>query len=106
MTNIRFIYITCKDKEEAITIGRTLIKEKLAACVNIFDHMTSIYEWEGKLEESTEAVLIVKTSLDKIKDAERRVKLIHSYTCPCILSISIDEGNTEYLKWLENNLIQ
>lgn len=104
MTNIRFVYITCKDKEEAVLIGKTLIKEKLAACVNIFDQMTSIYEWEGKLEESSECVLIVKTSHDKIKDVTERVKLIHSYTCPCILSIVIDEGNAEYLKWLDNCL--
>lgn len=100
--NLRLVYITTRDREEAKTIGSTLVKERLAACVNILDGMESIYHWEGKIETSTESVLIAKTSYHRVKKLTERVKELHSYDCPCILSITLteQEGNEEYLKWL------
>lgn len=99
--NFIFVYITTKNKEQAVQIGKTLVEEHLAACVNIIDKMTSIYRWEGRVNEDSEAILIVKTReslFDKLSD---RVKSLHSYTCPCIIAFPVIAGNNDYLKWLE-----
>lgn len=100
--NLRYIYITTSNKEEAKKIGRDLVEQRLAACVNIIDGMESIYRWEGKIEESNECVLIAKTHYSKVQKLTTRVKELHSYDYPCIVSMTIteDEGNKEYLDWL------
>ncbi|MEQ9308258.1 MAG: divalent-cation tolerance protein CutA [Balneolaceae bacterium] len=100
--NLRYIHITTSNKEEARKIGRVLVEERLAACVNILDGMESIYRWKGKIEEAHETVLIAKTNYSKVRSLTNRVKELHSYDCPCIVSLTIteDEGNKEYLDWL------
>ncbi|MBP9884744.1 MAG: divalent-cation tolerance protein CutA [Leptospiraceae bacterium] len=102
--NLIFVYITCKNKEEAILIGKSLVTSKLAGCVNILEQMTSIYEWKGQLEVSEEVILIAKTNESLFNEIIFHVKKIHSYTTPCILSIPIQNGNEEYIKWLESGL--
>lgn len=99
-----FVYITCKSKEEALSIGKSILEAKLAGCINIIDSMTSMYEWDGKLEISAEVILIAKTNESLFNEINLHVKKIHSYTTPCILSISIQNGNEEYLKWLESGM--
>lgn len=93
-------YITAKDKAEAYTIGKVLVGKKLAACVNILDGMQSLYWWEGKLEESREAVLIAKTTEEKVEALISTVKQLHSYEVPCVVTYRIADGNPDYLKWL------
>lgn len=101
--NLRLLYITTPGKEEAAKIGRILVEENLAACANIIDGMQSIYKWEGKIQEDDECVLIIKTHYSRVKKVTRRVKEMHSYDCPSVISISLaeNEGNIEYLEWLE-----
>lgn len=101
-SNLRFIYITTSSKEEARSIGLELIENRLAACVNILNGMESIYRWQGNIEHSKECVLIAKTSYSKVKALTNRVLELHSYDCPCIISLNIteEEGNKEYLDWL------
>lgn len=100
--NLRYIYITTSSKEEALKIGRDLVEKRLAACVNIVDGMQSIFWWEGKIQESQECVLIAKTTYSKVRALTDRVKELHSYECPCVVSLTIteDEGNKDYLDWL------
>jgi len=100
--NLRLIYITTKDREEARKIGRTLVEEKLAACVNIIDGMESIYRWKGKIEEANECILLAKTPYHNVKPLTERVKEMHSYECPCVISLTMteQEGNEGYLRWL------
>ncbi|RNC83900.1 MAG: divalent-cation tolerance protein CutA [Balneola sp.] len=100
--NLRYIYITTSSKEEARKIGRDLVEKRLAACVNIVDGMESIFWWEGKIEESNECVLIAKTAYSKVRALTDRVKELHSYDCPSVVSLTIteDEGNKDYLDWL------
>jgi periplasmic divalent cation tolerance protein len=97
-------YITTKDKDEARKLGRTLVEEKFAACVNIIDGMESHYWWEGKLESSKEAILIAKTEKARSQILLKRVKELHTYTCPCVLFLPVLGGNPDYLKWLSENL--
>ncbi len=93
------IYITAGNSEEARRIGKKLIEERLAACVNIFP-ITSIYRWKDDIEESDEFGMIVKTKTEKVKEIEKRVKQLHSYEVPCVLSFDAGEGSAEYLKWI------
>ena len=98
---LNLVYITAKNKEEARKIGKELLKVRLAACVNIVDKMNSLYWWEGKIQDDNEAVLIAKTKESLVKELVEKVKSIHSYSCPCIISLPILDGNKEYLDWLE-----
>ncbi len=97
------IYITAGDMEEARKIGRKLVEERLAACVNIFP-ITSVYRWKENIEEADEFGIIVKTKTDKVDAIEKRVKEIHSYEVPCVVSIRMDEGSAGYLKWIEESV--
>lgn len=100
--NLRLVYITTSDKEEAKSIGKTLVKERLAACINIIDGMESIYWWDGEIQHDRECILIAKAPYHNVKELTVRVKDLHSYECPCILSLQIaeQEGNDEYQQWL------
>ena len=94
------VYITAKNKEEALAIGEKLVSMRLAACANVTDDVTSVYRWEGKIEKSVEAVLIVKTReklLSEVKDAVRK---LHSYSCPCIEAIPVIDADKEYAEWV------
>lgn len=103
--NLRLVYITTKDKAEAKKIGRTIVEERLAACVNIIEGMESIYRWEGEIKEDEECILIVKTPYHNVKEVTERVKEMHSYDCPCVISLQLteQEGNQEYQHWLIKN---
>lgn len=100
--NLRLIYITTSSKKEAQTIGRDLVDKRLAACANVIEGMKSIYRWKGEVVEEEECILIAKTHYSKVKNLTDRVKELHSYECPCVISMTIteDEGNKEYLQWL------
>ena len=103
--NLRLVYITTKDKQEAKTIGKKLVQEELAACVNIVDGMESIYRWEGEVIEDQETILIAKTPYHNVNELTERVKELHSYECPCVISLQLteQEGNEEYQHWLLKN---
>ena len=100
--NLKLIYITTKDADEASKIGRSLVEQRLAACVNIIPGMKSFYHWENELVEDEECILIAKTHHSKMNELTNFVKENHSYDCPCIVSFNLteNEGNVEYLKWL------
>ena len=79
---VMFVYVTTADVEEAKTLGRKLVEEQLAACANILPGATSIFRWQGKVEEAAEAVLILKTTEQKLEQLIGRAKSLHSYDCP------------------------
>ena len=97
------VYITAGDMEEAKKIGRTLVEERLAACVNIFP-ITSIFRWKGNIDEAQEFGIIAKTRTEKVKEIEKRVKEIHSYEVPCVVSFRINEGSADFLKWIKESV--
>ena len=97
----KFIYVTAASAEEARKIGRTLVAERLAACVNILERMTSFYWWEDKIEEGHEAVLVAKTRADLVPRAIARIKALHGYTCPCIVALPVVGGNPDFLRWIQ-----
>lgn len=93
------VYITAGNMEEACNIGRKLVGEKLAACVNIFP-ITSIFRWKDSIDEAQEFGIIAKTKTGKVKEIEKRVKELHSYEVPCVVSFRMDGGSADYLKWI------
>lgn len=100
----RFLYVMVPDKAAGMKIARTLVQEKKVACANVMDGATSVYWWEGKMEESAEAMLIAKTTADLVGAAIDRIKEIHSYSCPGVVSLRIDEGNVDYLNWIKDSV--
>lgn len=100
MTGVTLLYVTASGPEEAEMLGHILVEERLAACANIIPGMRSIYWWQEKLETAAETVLILKTRDDLVAAATERVKALHSYTCPCVLSLPVTAGNPAYVKWL------
>jgi len=97
---INFIYMTVGSKEEARKIGKELVTTRLAACVNILDNMNSFYRWEGKIQDDTEVVMIAKTTEDRVPDLIEKVKSLHSYDCPCIVSLPVAGGHQPFLEWI------
>ena len=104
MAKIVFAYITCKNKTEAKKIGRILLREKLTACVNIFNDMESMYWWNGKIQNDKEVVLIAKTTKKLFPKLSKKVKSVHSYSVPCILQLEVKDGNKVYVNWLLSTL--
>lgn len=94
------VYVTASDADEAARIGRAVVEERLAACANVVPGVSSIYWWEGKVDESREASLILKTRSDLVKELTTRIKALHSYTVPCVVALPIDDGNPDFLNWI------
>ncbi len=101
---IQFVYITTDSLEEAQTIGAELVKERLAACVNIIDGMTSIFQWEGKIESAKETILIAKTEAGRFEELTRRVTELHSYDVPCIVTLPVQQGYPPFLEWINDSV--
>lgn len=95
-----FVYVTASSRDEAVKIGRALVGERLVACANVVDNMVSIYIWEQRLHEESEAVLILKTRSDLVEALTVRFRQLHSYTCPCVVAMPIAAGNPDYLDWI------
>tara|TARA_B100000886_G_scaffold106811_2_gene71295 strand:- start:2118 stop:2432 length:315 start_codon:yes stop_codon:yes gene_type:complete len=103
MSNYKLLYVICGSKSESIKLAKMLVKNKLAACTNIIDNIYSIFNWNNKVKSSKEYILIGKTQKKKIKLIIKTIKKEHSYSCPCILFLNIDDGYKNFLKWIKNN---
>jgi periplasmic divalent cation tolerance protein len=97
------VLVTCGSEEEALKIANALVEEHLAACVNLVSPIRSIYRWEGKIWDEKEWLLIIKTQKHRVGELEIRVKSLHSYSVPEIISLPITEGSSAYLNWIREN---
>ena len=97
-----WVYMTAGSFEEAKSLAQILVGQNLAACVNLLENMTSIYNWEDKMEESQEVIMIAKTRKTLMPKLIEKVNSLHSYDCPCILELPIQGGNPEFLSWIES----
>ncbi|HXP96534.1 MAG TPA: divalent-cation tolerance protein CutA [Telmatospirillum sp.] len=94
------LYVTAPDRAKALGLARSLLEERLIACANVIDGATSLYWWEGKIEEAAEAVLIAKTTSCHISDIIAKIKTVHDYSCPCVVALPIVAGNPDFLQWV------
>ena len=95
-----FVYVTAESEEQALSIARVVVHERLAACGNVLPGMQSVYWWDGSVREAAEAVLILKTRRDLFDALAARVRALHSYECPCIVALPIAAGSAPYLDWI------
>lgn len=95
------ILVTAGNKKEAKTIALGLIKQRLAACVNIIDRVDSLFFWEAKTERAKECLLIIKSGKEKLPRIIKLVRSLHSYKVPEIIALPIIGGSQAYLRWLD-----
>jgi periplasmic divalent cation tolerance protein len=99
MSEFVFLYSTFPDEASAKAVAEALVSAKLAACVNITAPMTSLYEWQGKLECGPEVAAFIKTRRSLVEAAMAAARKLHPYTVPCFLVLPIEAANPDYLAW-------
>uniref|UniRef100_A0A8D8AQ60 Protein CutA homolog n=1 Tax=Culex pipiens TaxID=7175 RepID=A0A8D8AQ60_CULPI len=97
-------YVTTPDENSAKALARKLVERKLAACVNIIPGLTSVYEWEGKLNEDHETLLMIKTRTSRVDELAKFVRENHPYSVAEVISVPIENGNPPYLEWLSRSV--
>lgn len=100
---LKMYYIPCPTTKIAQEIASALLESKKIGCANILPQMTSIYWWQGKIEQNSEVVLILKTYLEHT-EIEQAVKKLHPYEIPAIIEIKVNSTNQEYLSWIKSSL--
>lgn len=94
------IYMTCRDAAEGERIAAALLGKRLIACANIMSPHRSLYRWKGKIETGDETAVIMKTRAALFPEAERAIREIHSYECPCIVALPVSAGHAPFLDWI------
>ncbi|KAM7451129.1 hypothetical protein ABFA07_001198 [Porites harrisoni] len=97
-------FVTCPNKDVAKKIASGLVENKIAACVNIIPGITSVYTWEGKVEEDSEVLLMIKTRTSRVTDLTEYVRKQHPYEVPEVISMKLGEGNPAYLQWISETV--
>lgn len=98
------VFVTVSNKKEASRIARQLVKNRLAACVNIIEKIDSFFWWQGKVDRAKEALLIIKSKKEKLAKIIKVVKSLHGYEVPEIIALPIIGGEKNYLKWLDDSI--
>ena len=104
MTDKVLVLTTAGSETEAHKIAHALVERRLAACVNIVPRMQSVYRWEGKVEEAEEYLLVIKTAKLREEQVQAAIRELHSYELPECISIPMEGGSAEYLKWLSDSV--
>lgn len=99
----RLVFSTTNSIENAKQIAKIAVNERLAACCTILPNATSIYYWEGEVQEDVEYQMIFKTSIASLESLEARIKELHPYDVPEIVATEIEEGSEEYLQWISDS---
>jgi len=102
MTDYIVVYVTAPE-DEAVDLAKTLVEERLVACVNIVPGLRSIYWWQGKVEDEPEVLCIMKTRSNLFESLRDRVRELHSYEVEEIIALPILAGNLPYLDWIKEN---
>jgi len=102
MTDYIVVFVTAP-QDEAVDLAKTLVEERLVACVNIVPGLRSIYWWQGKVEDEPEVLCIMKTRSNLFESLRDRVRELHSYEVEEIIALPIVAGNLPYLDWIREN---
>lgn len=98
--NIWLLYSTFPSRDEAVSLSRLLLEERLIACANIVGGVTSVYRWQGELQEENEVLLIAKTTAAQVDAAIARISSAHSYEVPCITAWPLAKGHAPFRDWI------
>jgi periplasmic divalent cation tolerance protein len=98
------VLMTASSKDEAKKIVRSLLEEKLIACANMIDSVSSVFWWQDKIEEEKEVLVIMKSHQELFNKVSKKVKELHSYDTPEILALPIVDGSSQYLEWMKKVL--
>jgi periplasmic divalent cation tolerance protein len=101
---VRIALTTVSSSEEGRRLARLLVERQVAACVNLVPNVTSIYRWQGAVEESEEVLLVMKTTIEQLPALETAVRELHSYEVPEFLALEAGSGSQPYLDWLLNSV--
>lgn len=93
-------YCTCPDPDTAAAISRTIVEQRLAACVNVVPGIRSFYRWEDRVEDSTEVLLVIKTLQSRIPALTEKISEIHPYDVPELIATKVEAGLPAYLDWV------
>lgn len=104
MNDVRIALSTAPILEEAERIASTLVEQHLAACVNLIPQVKSIYRWQGAIEESSEVLLIIKTTAPCLPALESTLSSLHSYSVPEFLVLDVASGSPAYLTWIAESV--
>ena len=102
VTDVVLILTTVPAAARADAIARSLVDERLAACVNVLSPMTSFYRWQGKIEQEEERQIVIKTTRDRVASVQTRLRDLHAYEVPEFLVLAVSDGSTGYLDWVRN----
>ena len=105
MTDIVLVLTTVPVGDRGDAVARTLVDERLAACVNVLPPMTSFYRWQGGVERDAERQVIIKTTRDRLVALQQRVIELHSYDVPEFLVLPVSDGSTAYLDWIRKETL-
>jgi periplasmic divalent cation tolerance protein len=104
MTDKRIVLSTAGSQDEARKLAQQLVEQQLAACVNIIPHFESVYRWQGKMESSTEWLLLIKTTQEKFPAVRDAIRHLHSYDVPECIALVIEDGSAPYLDWIAQSV--
>jgi periplasmic divalent cation tolerance protein len=97
-------WVTCPNLKSAEKISTTIVRERLAACVNLLPLKASIFRWKGKVERAREVLMIIKTRRDAFQRLKRRIRALHPYDVPEIIATPIAAGDRSYLAWVRSEV--
>ncbi len=104
--NAIIVFVTAPSHSDAADIARTIVSERLAACVNLIPHIRSIFFWDDKVQDEQETLMIIKTTEDLFEPLRKRIIMTHPYSVPEIISVGIRDGNPEYLQWIYDTVVR
>lgn len=101
----RLVYVTAPGRDEALAIARLVVTERLAACANLLGPITSVYWWDGRVNQEDEVALVLKTRQSLVEALTARIRQIHPYQCPCVVALPIVGGNPDFLAWIATETV-
>ena len=105
-SEIRVVLVTVPDIDAGCILARRVVQERLAACGNVIPGLTSVYRWDGELQEDSEALVLFKTTERVLSELKRRVMELHPYEVPEFLALPVTEGHAPYLRWLVGEVME
>lgn len=98
------VLVTCPDHETGEQVAAAVVEDRLAACANVIDGVTSLFHWDGRIDRDPEVLLVIKTRADRLEPLEEKITAVHPYDVPEIIALPIMGGSRKYLDWIDESL--